>query len=71
MLFEDPNTINEDKVVYLTSFNKPVKGYIKSSTTIIDKALIGIDIIKPEGIIVDLGNDIIRIGAYNNMEVPI
>ena len=79
---EHLNIINEDKIVYSTSSNKPVKGYTKNSTTIIErklyivddllaKALIGIDIIKPEGIVVDLGNDIIRISAYNNMEVPI
>ena len=71
--------INEDKIVYLTSSNKPVKGYIKNSTAILKrklyivddllaKALIGIDIMKPEGIVVDLGNDVMRIGAYNNME---
>ena len=79
---EYPNTINEDKIVYSTSSNKPVKGYTKNSTVIVErklyivddllaKALIGIDIIKPERIIVDLGNDVIRIGAYNNIEVPI
>ena len=73
---------NEDKIVYLTSSNKPVEGYTKNSTAIIErklyivddllaKALIGINIIKPEGIIIDLGNDVIRISACNNMEVPI
>ena len=77
-----PNTTNEDKIVCSTSSNKPVEGYTKNSTAIIErklyivddllaKALIGIDIIKPEGIVVDLGNDVMRIGAYNNIEVPI
>ena len=79
---EHLNTTNEDKIVYSTSSYKLVKGYAKNSTAIIErelyiiddllvKALIGIDIIKPEGIIIGLGNDIIRIGAYNNMKVPI
>ncbi len=35
------------------------------------KALIGIDIIKLEGIMIDLQRDIIRIGAYRGLEVPI
>ena len=35
------------------------------------KALIGIDIMKPEGIVLDLKHDIMRIGACQNHEVPI
>ena len=35
------------------------------------KALIGIDIIKPEGIIIDLNKDIIKVGTYEDIEVSI
>ena len=35
------------------------------------KALIGIDIMKPEGIVIDLEKDIMKIGACQNLEVPI
>ena len=35
------------------------------------KALIGIDIMKPEGIVLDLQNDVMRIGACQDLEVPI
>ena len=35
------------------------------------KALIGIDILKPEGIILDLQNDVMKIGSCRNLEVPI
>ncbi len=35
------------------------------------KALIGIDIMKPEGMMIDLQRDIMRIGACRGLEVPI
>ena len=35
------------------------------------KALIGIDIMKPKGIIVDLQNDVMKIGSCQDLEVPI
>lgn len=35
------------------------------------KALIGIDIMKPEGIVLDLQNDVMRVGACQDLEIPI
>ena len=38
---------------------------------LIAKTLIGVDIMKPEGIIINLQNDVMRIGSCQNLEVPI
>ena len=35
------------------------------------KVLIGIDIMKPKGIVIDLGINIIKIGAYKDLLIPI
>lgn len=35
------------------------------------KALIGIDIMKPEGIVLDLQNDVMSVGACQDLEIPI
>ena len=35
------------------------------------KALIGIDLMKPEGIVLDLQNDVMRVGACQDLEIPI
>lgn len=35
------------------------------------KALIDIDVMKPERIVIDLGNDLMKVGAYQDIEVPI
>ena len=60
--------------MYLSSKDNTV-ALIERELYIVDdltaKALIGVDIMKPEGIIVDLQNDVMRIGSCQNLEVPI
>lgn len=55
--------------------NKGAVALIERELHVVDnltaKALIGIDIMKPEGIVLDLQNDVMRVGACQDLEIPI
>ena len=59
--------------MYLPSKNGTVASIEREFHVVDDltaKALIGIDIMKPEGIVLDLENDAMKTGSCQNLDIP-